>query len=95
MVPVSPSVKYHFASCPLVSDDGSLSRWVDSRLDLKKNLPADLPAGHINILQCVRYRIKTGLSIRVNQAFGLEGTTCILQYCIFDLVDVLTSAGRG
>ncbi|XP_064612744.1 LOW QUALITY PROTEIN: uncharacterized protein LOC135476597 [Liolophura sinensis] len=67
---------------PPMSDDGSLSRWVDSRLDLKKNLPANLPAGHINILQCVRYRIKTGLSVRVNRAFGLEENhyvQCILR----------------
>lgn len=48
-------------------------KWLEDRLDIKQQLPTNKAADNLNLIQCVRYRIKTGLKVTANKAFHLPG----------------------
>ncbi|KAL5015854.1 hypothetical protein ScPMuIL_005443 [Solemya velum] len=50
--------------------DQELNNWLVDRLDQKKHIPNQF-AGNLALSKCVRYRLKRGLKIKINQAYGL------------------------
>ncbi|KAK6190965.1 hypothetical protein SNE40_002721 [Patella caerulea] len=53
--------------------DSTLTNWLIERLDVKKRSGTNESAGSISLTRCVKYRVKQGLNIKINQAFGLTG----------------------
>ncbi|ESP04135.1 hypothetical protein LOTGIDRAFT_237550 [Lottia gigantea] len=53
--------------------DRSLRDWLIERLDIKKQLSSNEKPQSLSLTRCVRYRVKQGLNIKINQAFGLKG----------------------
>ena len=61
---------------PTEDDDEALLQWLQVQLDVKK-LGKGVVAGNLPLSHCVRYRIKKGLNVKINKAYGMPGGNTI------------------
>ena len=59
--------------------DADLLEWLTNRLDIKRHLPQGKPADNLSLTRCVRYRLKTGLKVQINQVHGMPGNFMSLK----------------
>ncbi|XP_052800410.1 uncharacterized protein LOC128231514 isoform X2 [Mya arenaria] len=57
---------------PQGQTDTNLLDWLQTRLDIRRQLTPGRPAENLSLVRCVRYRLKMGLSIKINQVFGMQ-----------------------
>lgn len=56
---------------PHGKSDTELLDWLQSRLDIRRHLTPGRPAGDLSLVRCVRYKLKMGLKVKINQVFGM------------------------
>lgn len=52
--------------------DAELLDWLQGRLDIKRHLTPGRPAGDLSLVRCVRYKLKMGMKVKINQVFGMS-----------------------
>ena len=63
----------------LGQSDTALLDWLQNRLDIRRQLTPGRPAEDLSLLRCVRYKLKMGLKVKINQVFGLPGNGSIFR----------------
>lgn len=58
--------------------DAVLLEWLESRLDIKASQTPAKPAGNLDLVRCVRYRLKVGLKFKINGAVALPGKRYVM-----------------
>ena len=53
--------------------DSALLDWLQTRLDIRRQMTPGRPADNLALVRCVRYRLKTGLSVKIDQVYGMPG----------------------
>ncbi|KAL8583033.1 hypothetical protein ACOMHN_051197 [Nucella lapillus] len=53
------------------TEDAVLLDWLQQRMDIKAQLAPSKPADNLSLVRCVRYRLRSGLYVRISQAFNL------------------------
>ncbi|XP_053375803.1 uncharacterized protein LOC123533294 isoform X1 [Mercenaria mercenaria] len=56
---------------PHGKSDTELVDWLKNRLDIRQHLTPGRPAGDLSLLRCVRYKLKMGLKVQINQVYGM------------------------
>ncbi|KAL4223925.1 hypothetical protein ACF0H5_017387 [Mactra antiquata] len=57
---------------PHGKSDTELLDWLQGRLDVRRNQTPSRPAENLSLVTCVRYKLKMGLKIKINQIYGMS-----------------------
>ncbi|KAK7088191.1 uncharacterized protein [Littorina saxatilis] len=78
--------------------DAELLEWLQHRLDIKARLAPSTAANNLNLVRCVRYRLKVGLQVKVNRSFNLPDgryVMCVAQVSPGSQVVGMEATGEG
>ncbi|XP_076453203.1 uncharacterized protein LOC143288510 isoform X2 [Babylonia areolata] len=78
--------------------DAILTDWLQQRLDIKTQLAPSKPADNLSLVRSVRYRLRTGLRVKVDQAFSLpeeKYVMCVAQVSVGGPTSSMTALDDG